>query len=345
MDDLHQAGITQVNRAWEWFAGMIALSATNLGIELGIFDLLKEAGPLTPAEIASRLGLQGRAVDLWAKTLVHYELLVPVGGDRVQMAPGVELMVCEPKSVFSLGPSFAYHAKFLARDFLDLPQFFRDGRPIPPSRHGASLSRNIAEQTELMHALFVQAILPDLDEVVARLVAGAKVLDVGCGEGHLGLSLCSAFEFVRYVGYDLDEPAVTAGRARALRAGFAGRFDLVQADATTLPSDRSFDLALLFLALHEVPLQQRPALAAAIRHALKPGSMLLILDETYPATLADAAMRGARMGLHFEYTELLWGSRVPTEAEVGELLAGAGFTGIERLRMLDGSFELVVARA
>ena len=32
-------------------------------------------------------------------------------------------------------------------------------------------------------------------------------------------------------------------------------------------------------------------------------------------------------------------------AELDELLAGAGFTGIERLRMLDGSFELVVARA
>jgi len=345
MDDLHQAGITQVNRAWEWFTGMVALSATNLGIELGMFDLLKEHGALTPVEIAGRLGLQERAVDLWAKTLVQYEVLVAVGGDRVAMAPGVELMVCEPKSFFSLAPSFAYHAKFLARDFLDLPRFFRDGQPIPPARHGAALSRNIAEQTELMHALFVQAILPDLDAVVARLVAGAKVLDVGCGEGGLGLSLCSAFEFVRYVGYDLDEHAIEAGRAKAAEAGHGQRVELIHADATGVASDRSFDLALLFLALHEVPLEQRPALASAIRGALKPGSMLLILDETYPATLADAAMRGARMGLHFEYTELLWGSRVPTEAEVDELLAGAGFTGIERLRMLDGSFELVVARA
>lgn len=345
MDDLHQAGITQVNRAWEWFTGMVALSATNLGIELGIFDLLKDAGALAPAEIASRLGLQARAVDLWAKTLVHYELLVAVDGDRVAMAPGVELMVCEPKSFFSLGPSFAYHARFLARDFLDLPQFFRDGTPISPARHGAALSRNIAEQTELMHALFVQAILPDLDAVAARLVAGAKVLDVGCGEGDLGLSLCSAFEFVRYVGYDLDEHAIAAGRAKAVEAGHGQRMELIHANATEVASDRSFDLALLFLALHEIPVERRSAVASAIRGALKPGSMLLVLDETYPATLEDAAMRGARMGLHFEYTELLWGSRVPTEAELDELLAGAGFTGIERLRMLDGSFELVVARA
>lgn len=345
MDDVHEAAITHVNRAWEWFTGMVCLSATNLGIELGIFELLKRHGPMAPVAIASRLGLDERAVDLWAKTLVHYELLVPTGGEQIAMAPGVELMVCEPKSFFSLGPSFAYHAKFLARDFLDLPQFFRDGQAIPPARHGPALSRNIAEQTELMHALFVQAILPELDDVIARFVAGAKVLDVGCGAGGLGIALCSAFEYVRYVGFDFDKHAIAAGRSRITETGFGGRIDLVEADAATLPADQSFDTAFLILALHEIPVEERPAVLTAIRGALKPGAKFLVLDETYPATLEEAAMRGARMGLHFEYTETLWGSHVPTEAEVEALLTGAGFTGIERLRMLDGSFELVVARA
>ena len=345
MDEPQQSAITHINRAWEWFAGMVGLSATNLGIELGMFDLLNAEGPLTPSDIAKRLGLQERAVDLWAKTLVHYELLTVVGDDQVAMSPGVELMVCGPASFFSLGPSFAYHAKYLARDFLDLPQFFRDGQALPPARHGPALSRNIAEQTALMHALFVQAILPELPEVERLLHSGGSVLDGGCGEGDLGLLVCSAFPDARYVGYDLDEAAISAGRLAFERAGLGERATLVLGDLATLPADRTFDLALLFLALHEVPVDQRPSVLKAIRGALKPGAMLLVLDETYPATLAEAAMRGARMGLHFEYTEILWGSRVPTEAEVDDLLEGAGFTEVERLRMLDGSFELVVARA
>ena len=131
-----------VNRAWDWFAGMVALSATNLGVELGIFERLRTAArPIAGRDRRRSSGLVPRAVDLWAKTLVHYELLEDAGGGRVAMAPGLELMVCEPVTLFNLQPSLTYHARFLARDFLDLADFFRDGVPRPPGRHGAALRR------------------------------------------------------------------------------------------------------------------------------------------------------------------------------------------------------------
>jgi SAM-dependent methyltransferase len=342
--DVHEAAIAHVNRAWEWFAGMVALSATNLGLELGLFDYLKARGPARPDEMAAALGLQPRPVDVWAKALVQYDLLADAGDGRVAMTPGLELMVCEPRTLFYLGPSLTYHARFLARDFLDLNAFFKDGVPAPPSRHGAPLSRNIAEQTAMMHAVFVTAILPELPDVLSVLQSGANVLDAGCGAANLGILLCSNFPGVHYTGVDLDDAALADAHEVIAGSALEARMTVVLADAATVVQPSVFDLAFLFLSLHEIALDERPAVASALHAGLKPGGALVLLDETYPEALAEAANRGARMGLHFEYTEMLWGSRVATKAEIDALLREAGFITVERRQALEGSFEVIVAR-
>lgn len=343
-DDRQHAAIQHVNRAWDWFAGAVALSATNLGVELGIFELLKGEGSLSAEEIAGQLGLVPQAIDLWVKTLIHYELLVDSGDDRVAMAPGLELMVCEPVTLFNLAPSFQFHARFVARDFLDLAHFFRDGVPLLPVRHGEALSDNVARQTAMMHAVFVEAILPAMPDVVELLLRGCRVLDEGCGNGNLGVLLCENFPMATYSGFDLDEYAIRAGQHAIRDRNLTPRMELMLGDVKALRGTADFDLAFLFLALHEIPFDDRPAVAASIHSALRPGGMLLVVDESYPETVSEAARPESRMGLHFAYTELVWGSQVPTKPELYDLLAGAGFTGIERLPMLGGSIEVVVAR-
>jgi SAM-dependent methyltransferase len=343
MDD-QQAALEHVSRAWDWFSGMVALSATNLGIELRLFDALQEAGALAPKELAQTLGLQERPVETWARTLVHYGLLEARNGGKVAMSPGVELMVCEPRTLLNLAPSFAYHARFLARDFLDLPQFFKDGAPIAPIRHGEDLTRNIADQTAAMHSIFVSNILPELREVEALLLAGGTVLDAGCGVGNLGLLLCTTYPEMHYVGLDLDEVAIEEGQRAILGMGLRDRMQIERRPVAEAQQARA-DVALLFLSLHEIAELERPAALSALKRALRPGGILLVFDETYPETLGDAASRQARMGLHFEYTEMLWGSSVPTEREIVQLLTEADFRQIERRSVLDGSFDVVVARS
>lgn len=343
-NDEQQAALEQVGRAWDWFSGMVAISATNLGIEFGLFDHLQEHGPATPEELATALSLQERPVDTWAKTLAHYGLLVVDDGGRVAMAPGVELMVCEPRTLLNLAPSFEYHARFLARDFLDLDQFFKDGRPVSPTRHGDALTRNVADQTAAMHQIFVAGILPDLPEIEILLLEGAAVLDAGCGTGHLGLLLCDSYPEIRYTGFDPDESAIFEGQRAVLGAGLRERVSLNTGPVAGAP-EAAFDVALLFLSLHEIAVQDRPAALTAIRKALKPGGWLVVFDETYPETLTESTNRQARMGLHFEYTEMLWGSRVPTKRELSTLLDEAGFGQVERRSVLEGSFDVVLARA
>jgi hypothetical protein len=49
------------------------------------------------------------------------------------------------------------------------------------------------------------------------------------------------------------------------------------------------------------------------------------------------------MGIHFDYTEMLWGSQVPTRAELERDLRAAGFGSVERRLALQGSVEVTVA--
>lgn len=342
--DVHEAAIQHVNRAWDWFGGMVALSATNLGVELGLFDAVRDSGPISAADLSTRLNLQPRAIDTWAKVLVHSGLLLDTGNERLSLAPGVELMVCEPRTLFHLGPSFAFHARFVARDFLDLAEFFRDGVPQPPSRHGAALSRNVAEQTAMMHSVVLTGMLPELPEVAANLERGCNFLDAGCGTANLGILICSTFEEVNYTGVDLDQAALAEAEVSIRAHGLGGRARVFAGDLADFPLDGGYDLATMFLSLHEVPPSNRATVIQAIHSALKPGGLLFILDETYPATLAEAADAGSKMGLHFEYTEMLWGSQVATVAELDELVHGAGFREVERRPVMGGAVHVVLAR-
>jgi tRNA G46 methylase TrmB len=56
-----------------------------------------------------------------------------------------------------------------------------------------------------MRANLVPVILPGLDGVTAKLAAGAKVADVGCGSGKALLEMARAYPRSDFHGYDSSE--------------------------------------------------------------------------------------------------------------------------------------------
>jgi 2-polyprenyl-3-methyl-5-hydroxy-6-metoxy-1,4-benzoquinol methylase len=118
-------------------------------------------------------------------------------------------------------------------------------------------------------------ILPALDGVVAKLEAGATVIDVGCGGGVTATTLAEAFPASHCIGYDPSTVAIDLARQRATDAGLAN-VEFVAAPAAELPADGSADLVLCFDCLHDMP---RPDLALeAIRASLRGDGTLLIKD-------------------------------------------------------------------
>jgi trans-aconitate methyltransferase len=103
-----------------------------------------------------------------------------------------------------------------------------------------------------------------LVEVLAPM-AGERILDLGCGTGHLTAAIAGAGASV--VG--LDSSAEMLGQARATYPGIA----FVQADARDFAFAEPFDAVFSNSALHWV----RPpeAVARRVREALKPSGQFV----------------------------------------------------------------------
>jgi len=100
-------------------------------------------------------------------------------------------------------------------------------------------------------AFLVAEWLPALEGVVAKLQAGAKVADVGCGHGASTLVMAQAFPASTFVGYDYHGPSITTANDRAREAGLAERVSFQQASAKDYPG-HDHDLVCFFDCLHDM---------------------------------------------------------------------------------------------
>jgi SAM-dependent methyltransferase len=111
----------------------------------------------------------------------------------------------------------------------------------------------------------------DIVQLAAGTLAAATVLDIGCGEGRL------AAELVRFGAavQGIDPNPVVIDNARTAVPG--ATFTVATAEALPFP-DASFDIAVIFNALHHVP---QPAMPRALREAarcLKRDGRLVVIE-------------------------------------------------------------------
>jgi SAM-dependent methyltransferase len=97
----------------------------------------------------------------------------------------------------------------------------------------------------------VQEWLPALGGMQARLEAGAKVADVGCGHGASAILIAQAYPNSTVVGIDVHPASIETARRRAERAGVADRVQFERASAQDY-AGRDFDLIAFFDCLHDM---------------------------------------------------------------------------------------------
>jgi ubiquinone/menaquinone biosynthesis C-methylase UbiE len=119
------------------------------------------------------------------------------------------------------------------------------------------------------------------DSIAANVAAtappDARVLEVGCGPGHLSLRLARRFD-VDVTGLDLDPGMIERARANAGVAATEGHPpSFVVGDAAKLPfADGSFDIVVSMLSMHHW--DDAKAGLAEIGRVLRPDGRALIWD-------------------------------------------------------------------
>jgi 2-polyprenyl-3-methyl-5-hydroxy-6-metoxy-1,4-benzoquinol methylase len=246
-----------------------------LGDELGLYRELAGSGPRTADSLAAKTKCNARLVREWldgqaAGGLVTYDS----AADTYELSPEAAMAVADDGSpVFLARAMNAVGSMFM--DLQKVAAAFRGNGALPWGEHHPCLFCG----TEWFfrtgyRAYLTKEWIPALDGVDAKLRAGARVADVGCGHGASVVVMAAAYPKSTIYGFDFHAPSVETARKRAAEAGVDGRAKFEVTTATGYQG--RFDLICFFDCLHDMG---DPVGAA--RHArehLTPGGTVLLVE-------------------------------------------------------------------
>jgi 2-polyprenyl-3-methyl-5-hydroxy-6-metoxy-1,4-benzoquinol methylase len=247
----------------------------HLGDRLGLYRAMDGAGPLTSDELAAATGLHERWVREWLRGNGAAELLATTDGERFELTPvGAAVLAREADSLAFAAGAFSGGTEPSVVD--GIADAFRTGLGLSYDKLGPSG----AHRTERMlgpwaRVALVPLIVPALDGVAARLEAGTKVADIGCGAGVALCALAAAYPASTFHGYELSKHALDRAHARVAEMGLTN-VELFDVRAEDVPAGSSYGFVLTFDCLHDMT---RPGDAiAAIRAAIADDGTWLIKD-------------------------------------------------------------------
>jgi SAM-dependent methyltransferase len=334
----------QVARIFEWRRGFNAMHLIDLGIGLGLFRSLAVAPDVPADELAGRLGLHAPYVETWCTTAYGFGLLDADDGRRFRLAPFVGEILGNPTHPRYLGGYVQLGTRFASEDFRFAFDGFRTGQTAPFQGRSPEFAQVVAQAIAGVNLMVARKILPGLPGVADRLNAGGRLLEVGCGTGNLQLLLAKAFPQARCTGVDIDPTGLAAAREAVRRAGFADRVEIVEGTVGAAAPEAAFDVVLMVEVLHEISPDIRPCVVRECAAALKPGGWLVIVDETYPSTLAETRQPEFFFPLQTGLEELMWGNVVPTREEQERLLLDAGLAGRIDRALVGAGFTLLTTQ-
>jgi ubiquinone/menaquinone biosynthesis C-methylase UbiE len=137
-------------------------------------------------------------------------------------------------------------------------------------------------------------------EALSLPPAPCRVLDVGCGPGHVAIMMARESPGLSVVALDLSPDMLAAVSRNSRKAGVGHRVVPMLGNMTSLPfDDDSFDLVVSQYALHHL---RHPAGAVTeMRRVLRPGGLLFVKDMMRPASRWRARFLVGFVGLIIGY--------------------------------------------
>lgn len=330
--------------------GLVNNAMTSLAISVaqqtGLLDTLATLPPSTTAAIAGAAGLNERYVRECLGALVTAGIV------EYDPAATAYRLPAEHAAFLTTGAGpdnigyFTRYISLFAGVEQQIVECVKSGGGVPYEAFGRFQELQAGETASVFDATLLERTLPGIPGLVGRLATGIDVADVGCGQGRAVNLMARAFPRSRFTGFDISEGGLAAARSEAREWGLTN-VSFVRRDAAALNEQAAFDLVTAFDSIHD---QVAPrTVLAAIRKALRPGGTFLMVDIAASSRLEEnldhpmaAALYSVSM-FHCMTVSLahggeglgtMWG-----EQKARELLAEAGFTGVETVTIEGDMFN------
>lgn len=335
---------SQTARIFAWRRGFNAMHLIDIGVRLGLFRAFADTPGATPAQVAGRLKLHAPYVETWCTTAYSFGLLEGDEGRTFRLAPFIDQLLANPGHPRYLGGYVRLGTEFATEDHRFCLEAFRTGATVPFQGRSPAFAEAVAEGTAGLQVLSARKLLPGLDGLKQRLDAGGTIVEVGCGTGRHLLELAKAFPKAACIGVDIDPTGIAAARAAVAAAGAGDRVRVIEGDVGNAVAKRSADAIVMIEVLHELSPSIRQGVIGACHGALRAGGWLLVIDETYPGSLAESRQAEFLFPVQTGFEELTWGNVLPTRAEQEALLRAAGFGGAIGRAIVGEGFTVLSVR-
>ena len=235
--------------------GALELFSVYLGVELGLYRTLERHGALTPEELADRAGIAPRYAREWLEQQAVAGLLdvVDAPSRRCALPDEHARVLCHEDDPAHIAP-FAHMLAGIGGVLPRVAEAYRTGGGVPYEAYGVEFRHG---QGHINRPAFTNELPGDwleaMPDVVVRLrESGARVADVGCGQGWSSIAVARAFPLVQVDGFDADPASIADSRRHAGEAGVDDRVRFAESDAATL-SGGPYDLVMILETLHDLP--------------------------------------------------------------------------------------------
>lgn len=232
--------------------GAMVSGLAYIGDKLGLFSALAGGAPTTSLDLADRTGLDERYVREWLRAMVAAEYVEHEAGQK-------RYFMTEEQAATLADPESRYYQAGMFQ--LVIPSILLTPKVIDAFHHGGGIAFSemgpeVSEAIDRLHRpafdhYLAKVWLPQVPGLKERMLAGMRILDVGCGLGRSSLALARAFPRSTVHGLDPDAHSIEGARSRAAEAGIEN-LEFLELPMQGLPADAAYDLILAFDCIHDM---------------------------------------------------------------------------------------------
>ena len=325
--------------------GAIDAWSIYVGDHFGAYGALVDHGPMTRSELTARIGMHRRYAHEWLEQQVTTGFVTV---DDSSLKPDDRRYSIDRAhaEVLTDADSLAYLAPFVrlvVAGGIQLPALidaYKTGGGVSWEQFGPAMRTG---QAEMNRPWFLQELgrswFPSVPELDERLRAGAKVADIGCGEGWSSIAMAQAYPNVVIDAYDIDGPSIQAARTHAAAAGVADRVTFHRADVAGVADAGPYDVVTAFECIHDMP--DPVGVLRAIRGLVADDGHVVVMDEAVADRFGDKSDEVERLMYGFSlfvclpdgmsHSESVGTGTVMRPNTLEAYAADAGFAGVDTL--------------